>query len=57
MVEAVDGLLKLLIKHSSVRNYDYTTEYRLVILAMDASQSVRRPSDRIGLARASAMLY
>ena len=56
MLELVDGVLQLAVEHGAVGDNDYRAEQPLAGIVVQRGQLVRRPGNRVGLARAGAVL-
>ena len=57
VVEAGDSLLKLCIQHRAVCDDDHGVEDGLVVIVMEAGQTVGGPGDRVGLPGTGAVLH
>ena len=57
VVELIDGVLQLRIQHPAVRNHNHAAVHLLVLGVMQGRETVRQPSDRVGLARTRRMLH
>ena len=56
VLELVDGVLQLLVKHAPVGDHDDGVEDLLVLGVVEACKPVGKPRDRVGLARSGRVL-